>query len=140
MTFSVPRASLVRAVEWEIFDDLLIGNFMQTTLHGSWPSSGLYPGFTPWVTKYADNGRARSDAELREYFAEYRRRLGFVAWLRGAVEQRAKDAMRSRVSADSLVIPACPSCLRAREGWRLATGAALGDARETARRSGAPAA
>ena len=28
VTFAVPRASLMRAVEWEIFDDLLIGNFM----------------------------------------------------------------------------------------------------------------
>ena len=57
ITFAVPRASLMRAIEWEIFDDLLIGNFMQATLHGKWPSSGLYPGFTPYVTKYADNGR-----------------------------------------------------------------------------------
>jgi hypothetical protein len=101
VTFAVPRASLMRAVQWEIFDDLLIGNFMQTTLHGPWPSSGLYPGFTPWVTKYADNGRARTDAELRAYFAEYRRRLGTVAWLRSVVEQRAKDAVRTRVAADS---------------------------------------
>ncbi len=103
VTFAVPRASLMRAVEWEIFDDLLIGNYVQTTLHGPWPSSGLYPGFTPWVTKYADNGRARTDAELRAYFAEYRRRLGLVTWLRASVERRAKDAVRARVSADSPV-------------------------------------
>ncbi len=62
ITFAVPRTSLMRAVEWEIFDDLLIGNFMETTLHGRWPTSGLYPGFTPYVTKYADNGRAHTDA------------------------------------------------------------------------------
>jgi hypothetical protein len=103
ITFATPRASLMRAVDWEIFDDLLIGNFMQTTLHGRWPSSGLYPGFTPWVTKYADNGRARTDDELRAYFAEYRRRLGLTAWLRGALEQRAKDSVRARLSADSPV-------------------------------------
>jgi len=101
ITFSVPRASLMRAVEWEIFDDLLIGNFMQTTLHGRWPSSGLYPGFTPYVTKYADNGRARTDAELRVYFGEYRRRLGLATWLRGAVETRAKDGVRAHVPANS---------------------------------------
>ncbi len=103
ITFAVPRTSLMRAVEWEIFDDLLIGNFMQTTLHGPWPSSGLYPGFTPWVTKYADNGRARTPEELRTYFAEYRRRLGVTTWLRGAVEQRAKDGVRARLSAESPV-------------------------------------
>jgi hypothetical protein len=101
ITFAVPRASLMRAIEWEIFDDLLIGNFMQATLHGKWPSSGLYPGFTPYVTKYADNGGARTSEELRAYFAEYRRRLGLTAWLRGVVEQRAKDQVRARVSADT---------------------------------------
>lgn len=103
VTFAAPRASLMRAVEWEIFDDLLIGNYMTTTLHGPWPSSKLYPGFTPWVTKYADNGRARTDAELRAYFAEYRRRLGLTTWLRSSLEQRAKDAVRVRLSADSAV-------------------------------------
>jgi hypothetical protein len=101
VTFAVPRTSLLRAIEWEIFDDLLIGNFMTATLHGPWPSSKLYPGFTPWVTKYADNGRARTDAELRAYFAEYRRRLGISAWLRSTLEQKAKDSLRSRLSADS---------------------------------------
>jgi len=106
ITFAVPRASLMHAVEWEIFDDLLIGNFMETTLHGTWPNSGLYPGFTPYVTKYADNGRARTRSELRAYFAEYRKRLGVTAWLRGAVEQRAKDGLRAHVSADSPVYQA----------------------------------
>ena len=78
----------------------------------------LYPGFTPWVTKYADNGRARTDAELRAYFAEYRRRLGLTTWLRSALEQRAKDSVRARLSADS------PVYQRARAGVRRAKGAA----------------
>jgi hypothetical protein len=103
ITFEAPRTSLMRAVEWEIFDDLLIGNFMRTTLHGRWPSSGLYPGFTPYVTKYADNGRARTPEELRAYFAAYRRRLGLTTWLRAAVESRAKDTLRARVPAESTV-------------------------------------
>jgi hypothetical protein len=103
VTFAVPRASLLRAVEWEIFDDLLIGNYMTAALHGPWPSSRLYPGFTPWITKYADNGRARTDAELHAYFAEYRRRLGITTWLRSSLEQRAKDSVRARLSADSPV-------------------------------------
>ena len=67
----------------------------------AWPTSGLYPDFTPYVTKYADNGRARTADELRAYFAEYRRRLGLTTWLRSAVEQRAKDGVRARVAADS---------------------------------------
>ena len=118
VTFAVPRASLTRAVESEIFDDLLIGNYMTATLHGAWPSSRLYPGFTPWVTKYADNGRARTDAELRAYFAEYRRRLGVTTWLRSSLEQRAKDSVRARLSADS------PVYQRARLLYARARGAA----------------
>jgi hypothetical protein len=118
VTFAVPRASLTRAVEWEIFDDLLIGNYMTTALHGPWPSSRLYPGFTPCGTKYADTGRARTDAELRAYFAEYRRRLGLTTWLRSSLEQRAKDSVRSRLSADS------PAYQRARQLYARAKGAA----------------
>src|SRR6266571_6622242 len=44
----------------KILDHLLIGNFMKTTLHGKWPESRLYPEFSPYVAKYADNGRART--------------------------------------------------------------------------------
>jgi hypothetical protein len=60
VTFEAPRGSLVTALRYEIFDDLLIGNFMKTTLHGRWPQSRLYPDFTPYVAKYGDNGRART--------------------------------------------------------------------------------
>jgi hypothetical protein len=82
ITFEVPRASLMSAVRYEVFDDLLIGNFMKTTLHGDWGRRLLYPDFSPYVAKYADNGRAREKHELRGYFAEYRRRdlLGFLRY------------------------------------------------------------
>jgi len=77
ITFELPRASLMAAVGFRVFDDLLIGNFMKTTLVGDWHArnaAGLYPDFTPFVGKYADNGGARTPAELRAYFSEYRRR------------------------------------------------------------------
>jgi L-ascorbate metabolism protein UlaG (beta-lactamase superfamily) len=75
VTFEAPRTSLMAAVEWEIFDDLLIGNFMKTTLHGALPrQGGLYPDFTPYVAKYSDNGRARTRRELDAYFRAYWRR------------------------------------------------------------------
>ncbi|MGC4079572.1 MAG: hypothetical protein QM702_21525 [Rubrivivax sp.] len=61
------------AVDWQIFDDLLIGNFMKTTLNGKWPESGLYPDFSPYIGKFADNGGAKSKAELEEYFAYYKK-------------------------------------------------------------------
>ena len=50
--FECPRNSLMIAIKYEIFDDLLIGNFMKTTIIGH---KGLHPYFTPYVTKYGDN-------------------------------------------------------------------------------------
>jgi hypothetical protein len=66
--FECPRQSLMIAIEHELFDDLLIGNFMRTTLHNV---GGLYPHFTPYVAKYADNGGAKSKRELDVYFGHY---------------------------------------------------------------------
>jgi hypothetical protein len=78
ITFEAPRHSLITAVEFEVFDDLLIGNFMKTTLHGF---ESLYPWFTPPVAKYADNGRAQTRTELLHYFARYllRNPAGFLS-------------------------------------------------------------
>ena len=101
VTFEAPRQSLVTAFEYEIFDDLLIGNFMKTTLHGTWPESRLYPQFAPYVAKYADNGRARTPEELHAYFVEYRRRTGAFAFLRHRFATRAADVVRSALESDS---------------------------------------
>ena len=32
----------------------------------------LYPNFTPYVTKYGDNGNSRTKSELETYFKYYR--------------------------------------------------------------------
>jgi hypothetical protein len=72
--FEAPRGSLVSAARWEIFDDLLIGNYVKTTLLGDWPSRSLRPDFTSRIAKYADNGRAHTSEEIRAYMSAYRRR------------------------------------------------------------------
>lgn len=74
VTFAVPRHSLMEAVRYRVFDDLLIGNFMKTTLHGNWGDSRLYPHFAPIVPKYSDNGEANSKAQLKAYFDTYKAR------------------------------------------------------------------
>jgi hypothetical protein len=74
ITFEVPRGSLLTAVRYHVFDDLLIGNFMRTTLHGDFGPTRLYPDFSPYVAKYGDNGGARTAGELRRYFTSYYRR------------------------------------------------------------------
>jgi L-ascorbate metabolism protein UlaG (beta-lactamase superfamily) len=99
ITFEVPRTSLMLAVEHEIFDDLLIGNFMRTIVHGS---AGLYPHFSPYVAKYADNGRARSRTEVRSYFRDYRKR-GAVDYLRHRLERRSRMVARTLLVSDSAV-------------------------------------
>ncbi len=67
--FNAPRNSLIYAVKNSIFDDILIGNFMKIKLINV-PS--LYPDFTPYVSKYGDNGTARSKSELKKYFDYYK--------------------------------------------------------------------
>jgi hypothetical protein len=96
LTFEAPRGSLMAAIDAEVFDDLLIGNFMKTTLHGRAERTGLYPDFTPYVAKYADNGRAKGEEELAAYFAAYRRRAPFD-FLRYQLEERSKDLFRAAV-------------------------------------------
>ncbi|MBK69090.1 MAG: hypothetical protein CMF54_04790 [Legionellales bacterium] len=67
--FNAPRNSLIYAIKNNIFDDLLIGNYMKIKLINV-PS--LYPNFTPYITKYGDNGLATSREELKKYFEYYK--------------------------------------------------------------------
>jgi hypothetical protein len=85
----VPRTSLMAAIRHEVFDDLLIGNFMKTTLIGKWPGSRLHPYFTPVVAKYADNAHAYSAADLDAYFHSYRARAGRIHPTPLAAQHRA---------------------------------------------------
>jgi hypothetical protein len=98
--FEAPRASLMSAIRHEVFDDLLIGNFMKTTLIGRWPGSRLHPWFTPVVAKYADNGRAFTTQELEAYFHAYKARdeLGFIVH---RLQQRSVQTFRNFVSPQS---------------------------------------
>jgi len=96
ITFETPAQSLRQAIAWRAFDDLLIGNFTKTTLHGDWWGSrgtdALYPHFTPFVTKFGDNGGARTGAEIRAYFAEYLRR-GFTEFGPGPQDLAMGEAL-----------------------------------------------
>lgn len=116
ITFEAPRHSLMTAIGHEIFDDLLIGNFMKTTLHGRARHEGLYPDFTPYVAKYADNANARSEEELAAYRRTYRTRAPFE-YLRHRVERRSVDVVRGMVASDSLAYQ------QVKRGYRVLTGA-----------------
>lgn len=112
-TFEVPRTSLIVAIENEIFDDLLIGNFMKTTVHGG---DGLYPDFTPYVAKCADNGGAKSRQELRHYFREYMRRAPFE-YLRDRFERRSRDVVRSLLPEGSGLYRITRHAYKRLRGW-----------------------
>jgi hypothetical protein len=96
-TFEAPRTSFMTCLDYEIFDDLLISNFMKTTLHGD---VGLYPDFSPYVAKFADNGGAKSRSELRNYFLHYFLRDP-VANILKKVSTGSEDIVRKLVPADS---------------------------------------
>jgi hypothetical protein len=98
--FEVPRTSLMAAVRYRVFDDLLIGNFMKTTLMGKWPGSRLHPWFTPVVAKYADNGGAYSREDLDAYFHSYRSREPFE-FVMHRLQQNSVQTFRNFVSPQS---------------------------------------
>lgn len=98
--FEAPRNSLVTALSWQIFDDLLIGNFMKTTLVGI---RSLYPGFTPFVARYADNGRAYSADEVRAYMAQYRRRNP-LAFLKHELGMKTTQRLRAHVLSNDRLL------------------------------------
>jgi hypothetical protein len=101
ITFEAPRHSLMTSIEREIFDDMLNGNFMRTTLHGRFNfDRPLYPDFTPYVTKYADNGMAKSREELFEYFQQYMARAP-LDYLKHRIEQLAVEKVRYKLEEDS---------------------------------------
>lgn len=89
------------AIENEIFDDMLIGNFMKTTLHGSFGHRALYPHFSPYVAKYADNGLAKSKQELDTYFRNYATRAP-LDYLKHRMLASAVNFGRSSLERDSL--------------------------------------
>ena len=102
ISFAVPRTSLVTAIKYRVFDDLLIGNFMKTTLHGV---ASLYEGrgnFNYNTAKFGDNGLAETEEELHEYLAEYRRRAG-LEYLLGVLEDKSRDFIVRFAGKDSRV-------------------------------------
>ena len=57
----------------------------------------LYPDFSPYVAKYADNGRAHGRNELANYFTEYRRRDP-VGFLRSRLETHAIRPLQTQAA------------------------------------------
>jgi L-ascorbate metabolism protein UlaG (beta-lactamase superfamily) len=100
ITFEVPRASLIKAIKYEIFDDLLIGNFMKTTFHGKGINSLYDVEFNPIVPKYADNGRVFSKNEYKKYMSEYRLRSE-GEWIKEYFERITSQFFRKYVHYDS---------------------------------------
>lgn len=67
ITLETPRGSLMQSVEWQIFDDLFIGNYMKTTFHGQFSMRHLMP-----VLTRGDTGGVYTEAEEKAYLAYYR--------------------------------------------------------------------
>lgn len=100
ITFEVPRGSLMSAVDYRIFDDLLIGNFMKTTLHGLKSLNEPPAEFNYSVAKYGDNGLAETEEEIVKYLAEYRRRAG-VDYLLSALEDQSRNFITRFAAQDT---------------------------------------
>ncbi len=69
--FHAPRRSFMYAIRNEVFDDLLIGNFMQTFLKGA--SNLRVPKFSYYVAKLSDNAYVKTKDDIEKAFAFYNR-------------------------------------------------------------------
>jgi len=76
ISFELPRNSLLKACKYNIFDDLLIGNFMKTKLYNLRSLYDPRANFTNEVCKIGDNGRAYSKEELDKYKKYYAKKMG----------------------------------------------------------------
>ncbi len=74
ITFEVPKNSLLITTKLRIFDDLLIGNFMKTTLH-EFPNL-YHRNFKYIIANWSDNGNINSEEEFREYMNHYEEKVG----------------------------------------------------------------
>ena len=74
ITFELPRNSLLISIRYRIFDDLLIGNFMKTTLHNI-PNLN-YKNLKYVIANWSDNGNANTEEELDNYIKSYKIRAG----------------------------------------------------------------
>ncbi len=107
VTFHVPRGSLLETVDYGYFDDLLIGNFMKTELHGM----QLYPLFSPRVAKLGGNAKVFTASQLNAFrwhyfrrsplaFLRYRADIAWNAFIEPAIRRAARrtglfDALKS---------------------------------------------
>jgi hypothetical protein len=100
VTFAVPRGSLMTSIDYRIFDDLLIGNFMKTTLHGLDQLNAPPAEFNYSVAKYGDNGQAETESEIATYLAEYRRRAG-IDYILSALEDQSRNFLTRFAKQDT---------------------------------------
>jgi hypothetical protein len=100
ITFEVPRGSLMTTVRYEIFDDLLIGNFMKTTLHGDWHNNTLYPYFTPYLAKFADNGKVKTKDQVQAYMNCYRQKSP-MEFILHTFERESEEFVRKYIGGNS---------------------------------------
>jgi hypothetical protein len=102
ITFEAPRSSFMAAIRYEIFDDLLAGNFMRTTLHAvpslNWPHHRY--NFKALVGKIADNGRSKSERQVRDYLAHYRWRAG-LEWVLTDFERATMRVAQRHMGSES---------------------------------------
>jgi L-ascorbate metabolism protein UlaG (beta-lactamase superfamily) len=97
LTFEVPRNSLMTAVTYRVFDDVILSGFMRTIPH----NVDFYHDFGYAVGKYADNGCAETANELKSYFSEYKKRSGTADWILHHLTSNGHILFRRYVRKDS---------------------------------------
>ena len=115
ITFSVPRRSLLEAVTYGYFDDLLIGNFMKTRLHGR---ATLYPFVTPVIAKLGGNAKVFDQRQHLRFLWRYFSRNPYV-FLRWRLERSIQFGIVPSLRAWSQRLGVFELLKRFYRGWLL---------------------
>lgn len=99
--FEVPKYSLMQTIKWNIFDDLLIGNFMKTKVIG-FRGNQLYPIFNPIIPKYYDQAQITDKKELKKYFKFYKAKAPLDT-LKDMLSYNSSMAARKYFKTDSKI-------------------------------------
>ena len=95
--FECPRQSLMTSIEHELFDDLLIGNYMRTTLHNvERPLSA----FHPLRGKICRQWRGKIKREVVSYFGHYYMRDPIAHTLKRFSTASETDAAQGAAGGD----------------------------------------
>ena len=102
-TFEVPRSSLMKVIEYEIFDDILIGNYAKLTVHNEPKNIKNEPiQFLKIPLLYGDQSKIYSKDDLNLYM-EYYSKMFPLIFLKENMLENTEQVLRKFVNPSTTI-------------------------------------